>query len=321
MKKPDTPQNEDLRLKSLAALDILDTPAEERFDRVVRMAMRMFDVPVAFISLIDAERQWFKSSIGLEFSEIPREHAICAHAILGDDVFKLADAAADHRFADGPLVLSDTGARFYASYPLKLANGVTIGTLCIIDHYARDLDDDQVLLLRDLAEIVERELAITQAAILDDLTGAYNRRGFILAASHSLNLCVRQDLPATLAYIDLSTLRTGNDHFGQQEGDRLLKAVTSLLKAECRTSDIFARVRADEFSVLFVDAPRKSVQGIMARFHKRLTNSERSSSLGYTISFTYGIVDYDFKLHRQIETLLVHGAAKLNASRQDQTAA
>ncbi len=321
MKKPDIPQNEDARLRSLATLNILDTPAEERFDRIVRMTMRMFDIPVAFISLIDADRQWFKASIGLEFSEIPREHSICAHAILGDDIFMLADAAADHRFADGPLVLSDTGARFYASCPLKLANGNTVGSLCLIDHHSRTLDDDQISILRDLAGMVERELVITQLAITDDLTGIYNRQGFILAARHCMNLCVRQDLPATLAYLDLSELKSIRDRFGQAEGDRVVTDVTRLLKAECRPSDIFARLHANEFAVLFINAPRDSAQGIMTRFHKRLTKSGRSASLEYEFNFTYGIVEYDFKQHRQVESLLDQGAANLNTSQKDLTAA
>ena len=321
MKKPDSPQNERARLSSLASLNILDTPAEERFDRIVRMTMRMFDIPVAFISLIDADRQWFKSSIGLEFSEIPRDHSICAHAIHGDNVFMLADAAADHRFADGPLVLSDTGARFYASCPLKLPNGNAIGTLCIIDHHPRTLDDDQLALLQDLAGIVEREFVISQLAITDDLTGIYNRQGFILAARHCLNLCVRQDLPATLAYLDLSELNSIRDRFGQAEGDRVVTDITRLLKAECRPSDIFARLHANEFTVLFINAPRDSAQGIMTRFHKRLTNSERIASMDYDLNFTYGIVEYDFKKHRRIQSLLDHGVANLKASQQDLSAA
>lgn len=320
MKKPDIPQNEDARLKSLGSLNILDTPAQERFDRIVRLAMRMFDIPIAFISLIDADRQWFKSSSGLDFSEIPREHSICAHAILGDDVYMLADAAADHRFADGPLVLSDTAARFYASCPLKMANGNTIGTLGLIDDHPRILDDDEISSLQDLAAMVEREFVISQSAISDDLTGIYNRQGFILAARHCLNLCVRQDLPATLAYLDLSEFKSINDP-GQTEDDQVFTDVTQLLKAECRPSDIFARLHADEFAVLFINAPRESAQGIMARFRKRLMKSERGTSMGYDFSFNYGIVEYDFKQHRLVETLLEHGAADLNASREDVTAA
>ena len=325
MKKPGIPTDEEIRLKSLKSLRILDTPPEERFDRIVRMARRMFDVPAAFISFIDTDRQWFKASVGIDFSEISRNQSICAHAILGDEPFIIADAATDHRFTDGPLVQGDTGARFYVSCPLKLANGSKVGTLCIIDDHTRILDDDDLMLLRDLAAIVEREFIVMQSAITDELTGIYNRKGFILAAQHSLNLCVRQDLPATLAYLDLSELKSINENFGHAEGDRVLNDIANLLKAECRPSDIFARLGADQFVSLFINSPRDSTEGIMTRFHKLLRSSKRSNVMGYDCKFNYGIVEYDFREHKLIETLLDDGATAMHASllaeKEDVTAA
>jgi GGDEF domain-containing protein len=279
MKKPEIPDDEELRLKSLRSLNILDTPPEERFDRIVRMARRMFDVPCAFISLIDADRQWFKASIGLEFDEILRDDAICAHTIVGNDTLIIHDAAADNRFADGPLVLGDTNARFYASCPLTLENGSTIGTLCVLDDHSRIFDEESYQLLRDLAASVEREFSIMQSAITDDLTGIYNRKGFLLAANHCLNLCVRQDLPATLAYI-------------------------------------FARLGADEFVALFINAPGEAAESIMTRFRQKLRNSPRSHRMGYHSSFHYGVVEYDFRQHKLIETLIDDGAAAMHASIQ-----
>jgi len=325
MKKPDTPADEEVRLKSLRSLRILDTPPEERFDRVVRMARRMFDVPVAFISLIDADRQWFKASAGIDFGQISRDQSICAHAILGDEPFILTDAATDHRFTDGPLVQGDTKARFYASCPLKLPNGSKIGTLCIVDDHTRILEADDLVLLGDLAATVEREFAVMQSAITDELTGIYNRQGFILAAQHSLNLCVRQDLPATLAYLDLSEFKSINENFGHAEGNRVLNDISRLLKTECRPSDIFARLGADQFVSLFINAPRESADGIMQRFRKLLRNSKRSNVMGYDCTFNYGIVEYDFREHKLVETLLDDAAramrASLRAEREDVTAA
>jgi diguanylate cyclase (GGDEF)-like protein len=314
-----------MRLKSLKSLRILDTPPEERFDRVVRMARRMFDVPVAFISFIDTDRQWFKASIGLDFNQISRDQSICAHAILDDKPFIIADAATDHRFTDGPLVQGDTNARFYASCPLKLPNGSRVGTLCIVDDHTRILDDADLLLLGDLAATVEREFLVMQSAITDELTGIYNRRGFILAAQHSLNLCVRQDLPATLAYIDLSQFKSINENFGHAEGDRVLNDISHLLKTECRPSDIFARLGGDQFVSLFINASKDSVDGIMTRFRQLLRNSKRSNVMGYDCTFNYGIVEYDFRAHKLIENLLDDGAnamqESLLAEQEDVTAA
>ncbi len=105
MKKPDTPKNEDTRLKNLRALNILDTPPEERFDRLTRLAKRTFDVPIAMVSLIDANRQWFKSCVGLSVRETARDISFCGHTILGSEVFMIEDTSLDIRFADNPLVL------------------------------------------------------------------------------------------------------------------------------------------------------------------------------------------------------------------------
>jgi diguanylate cyclase (GGDEF)-like protein len=314
MKKADLPADEESRLKSLKSLGILDTPPEERFDRIVRMARRMFDVPTAFISFIDAERQWFKASAGMDFAEISRDQSICAHAILDDETFIIADAATDHRFTDGPLVQGDTNARFYASCPLKLANGSRVGTLCIVDDHTRILDNEDLVLLRDLAATVEREFDVMQSAITDELTGIYNRRGFLLAAQHSLNLCVRQDLPATLAYFDLSQFKSINENFGHEEGNRVLNDISQLLKTECRPSDIFARLGADHFVSLFINAPRDAAEGIMTRFRQLLRNSKRSNVMGYDCGFNYALVEYDFREHKLIETLLDDGACAMQAS-------
>jgi len=311
------PVDEAARLRALRSLNILDTPAEQRFDRIVRMARRMFDVPVAFISFIDANRQWFKSSIGIDIAEIAREQSICAHTILGDGILLLDDAAADSRFADGPLVVGETRARFYASCPLTLANGIRVGTLCVADRHPRSFRDEDLDLLRDLVATVERELRITNLAITDELTGIYNRQGFILAAHHSLNLCVRQDLPATLAYIDLSELRLDAENYDEPVDEaQVLTEIASILKSECRPSDIFARHGVDEFAALFINAPRDSVEGIMDRFHQLLSKPDGADSGISGANFTYGIVEYDFKRHKQIETLLDDGAAALHGRSQ-----
>lgn len=325
MKKPKIPENEDIRLRSLKSLNILDTPPEERFDRLVSMACRMFKVPSAFISLIDADRQWFKASIGIDFDEIAREDSICAHAILDDDTLILHDAAADHRFADGPMVMGDINARFYASCPLALENGCRVGTLCIVDDHSRIPDDEDLKLLRDLATIVEREFAIMRSAMTDELTGIYNHRGFTMAALHGLNLCVRQDLPAMLAYLDLSDFKSFNEDHGHKEGDRVLTDFASHLRDECRPSDIFARVGSDEFVALFINTPSEAAEGIMRRFRQALRKPGRGNELGYDFSFDYGLVEYDFRHHKHIQALIDDGAAAMHDSplteRSDVTAA
>jgi len=253
MKKPDIPQDEEVRLNALRSLNILDTPSEERFDRLTRMAKRIFDVPIALVSLVDENRQWFKSCIGLGVRETPRDISFCGHTILGGVIFIIPDATKDERFFDNPLVTSEPYIRFYAGCPLRFTDGSRLGTLCIIDQKPRNLNDDDLEALKDLALTAERELAAVQLATIDDLTNIPNRRGFMMIGQHSLNLCVRQQIPASLVYLDMDNFKPINDTFGHAEGDKALIVFANQISNVCRESDLFARLGGDEFVMLFVN--------------------------------------------------------------------
>jgi len=153
------PTDEEQRLQVLLDLNLLDTAPEERFDRITRLAARLFGVPSAMVSLIDAERQWFKSRVGMELPETPRTASFCAHAIRQDDVMVVRDACQDERFAHTPLVQGENPVRFYAGSPIAVGDGYRIGTLCIIDSVPRDFGPEERDLLRDLAGIVANEVA------------------------------------------------------------------------------------------------------------------------------------------------------------------
>lgn len=162
VKAPEKPANERQRLDALQYLCILDTPVEERFDRLTRLAQKLFDVQIALVSLVDTERQWFKSRQGLSACETPRELSFCGHAILGNGIFEITDATQDERFADNPLVTGAPNIRFYAGAPLATADGYNLGTLCIIDDKPRELSLADRSALRDLADAVEQEINQTQ---------------------------------------------------------------------------------------------------------------------------------------------------------------
>jgi PAS domain S-box-containing protein len=160
MKSAALPENEEARIAALESYEILDTPPEAAFDDLVRLASEICGTPIALLSLVDRERQWFKAAVGLDASETPRSVAFCAHALLGDDVLTVPDAQADDRFADNPLVVSDPHVRFYAGAPLRTPDGFKLGTLCVIDRVARELTQMQKGALEILGRQVEAQLEL-----------------------------------------------------------------------------------------------------------------------------------------------------------------
>ena len=157
--RPPIPVDEEERLTALRSIEILDTPPEERFDRMTRLAAALFKVPVALVSLVDVNRQWFKSKIGMTMEESPRDSSFCAHAVAARAILVIPDALADDRFRDNPIVIGAPRVRFYAGVPLHLPDGHIVGTLCILDYRPRDFSATERSLLADLAATVEVELA------------------------------------------------------------------------------------------------------------------------------------------------------------------
>ena len=152
------PPDELDRLSLLDALDLLDTPPEPVFDRITRLASRLLDVPMAMFSLVDADRQWFKSRVGMEAQETPREYAFCAHAIGMSTPLVVEDATRDRRFSDNPLVNGPPNIRFYAGVPIRTSAGLAIGTLCALDTRPRALSPGEAEVLNDLATILAKEV-------------------------------------------------------------------------------------------------------------------------------------------------------------------
>jgi diguanylate cyclase (GGDEF)-like protein len=290
MKTPDTPGDEAQRLATLRSIDVLDTDPEERFDRLTRLAKRVFDVPIALVSLVDENRQWFKSRIGLDACETRRDISICGHAILGDGPLIVEDTWQDDRFADNPMVTDEPGIRFYAGMPLRYLNGARLGTLCIIDRKPRSLDDEDLAMLRDLADMAESELSAIHLASVDELTGIPNRRGFVVMAQHCIRLCARQGLPVSLVYFDLDKFKTINDRFGHDEGDQALIAFADLMRKTFRESDNYARIGGDEFVALLIDAGENRATEVVERFRGEVEAFSAHANRGYEIQFTDGIV-------------------------------
>jgi GAF domain-containing protein len=152
------PADDDTRLQALRELLILDTPPEQRFDRIAEFAASEFDVPIALISLVDRERQWFKARVGMDACETSRDISFCGHAIMQDQLFEVRNALQDPRFADNPLVVGAPHIRFYVGAPLVMPGGARIGTLCLIDTRPREFDDMDRAILATLRDLVVAEV-------------------------------------------------------------------------------------------------------------------------------------------------------------------
>ena len=156
------PATEAQRLADLHALRILDTPPEERFDRIVRLAARIFDVPTAYVALIDSDRQWFKAKCGLQADSTGRDISFCGHAIVNEGPLVIPDAHRDVRFHDNPLVVNPPHVRFYAGHPLRGPAGQNVGTFCLTAPAPRNLSPAESAMLADLAALAEHELNMVE---------------------------------------------------------------------------------------------------------------------------------------------------------------
>jgi diguanylate cyclase (GGDEF)-like protein len=310
------PSDESVRLAGLHALHILGTAPEERFDRLTRLARRLFGVPIAVVSLVDANRQWFKSCLGLAAKETSRDVSFCAHAILGDDILMVPDTLADARFSDNPFVTDEPKIRFYAGCPLTVSHGSKIGTLCLIDTRPRMLDEEERALLRDLARMAEQERVAIQLATLDGLTRLSNRRGFEVLAQHALNVCTRMDKPASLQFFDLNDFKQINDTLGHAEGDRALQVFAEVLRTGLRESDVIGRLGGDEFVAVLSGASNSETHEVTQRLEHLRDERNAERLRGYRIHFSVGQLTYEPARHSTVAELLAAADAAMYSHKQ-----
>ncbi|MCP9915560.1 GGDEF domain-containing protein [Cyanobium sp. ATX 6F1] len=247
------PRDEPYRQRDLERYGVLDQPSDQNFDRLVRLASTVLDAPIALISLIDHQRQWFLARHGLDATETPREMAFCAHAIVGSEPLVVNDARSDLRFCNNPLVIGEPGIRFYAGAPLESSDGHNLGTLCVIDRVPRTFSADQVSVLQDLADLVVREMDLRRQAMLCPLTGLANKMSFMELGQRELNRSLESGKPMALLLIDIDHFARINNSWGHQIGDELLCDVAEVFLSNQRQNDLIGRIHADEFAILMVD--------------------------------------------------------------------
>jgi diguanylate cyclase (GGDEF)-like protein len=304
MIKPEIPKNEAERLHALRTLQILDTSHEERFDRVTRMAKRMFGVSISLLTLVDDDRQWFKSKQGLEATETPRDISFCGHAINHEGLFIIPNAAEDERFADNPLVTDAPYIRFYAGYPLKIREGLNIGTLCLIDQEPRAMDEEDQQLLKDLGAMVEQEIKSIQLATLDELTLISNRRGFLTLVDHDLKLCRRKQFSMSFLLFDLNKFKTINDQYGHHEGDFVLTKFAQIMLDTFRDSDAIGRLGGDEFVAMLTDSDEDSADEIINRFAVAVEEANATMNKPYKIEYSVGLEHFQHDTKKSAEEMI-----------------
>ena len=286
---PPRPEDECARLSALQALGVLDTAPEATFDRMISLAAAIWDVPIAALSLVDADRQWFKARKGLDADSTSRDVSFCGHAI-ADPVRPLIveDALLDPRFAGNPLVIGVLGIRFYAGCVVFDADGHALGAVCVIDQKPRTPTSAQIQALLDIAAVASGALELRRAVVdlartatTDHLTGARNRHGL------EQRFAALQASIAVLM-IDLDRFKAVNDTYGHGLGDELLVLVVARLRSVLRPEDAIARIGGDEFVVLAHCKNAQQAITLAARIRSALEQPWTSRTLRLTPKISIG---------------------------------
>jgi diguanylate cyclase (GGDEF)-like protein len=332
-----------IKLAHLPMLDLLYTPIEERFERVTRLARRSLGVPVAAITLVSSEKQWFKSVSGWTVTELPRDRSLCNLTIEANALVSIPDTKDDPRTANHPLVVAGPKFRAYAGLPLTDGDGLVSGTIAVYDVKPRALSAADRQTLADLAGIAQAEIArdrlrsahasltaklgvARREAMMDPLTRLWNRRGAMLLLESALDAADRRSTPLTVALVDLDGFKQVNDTMGHAIGDEVLRKVAGRLVGSVRSDDIVCRIGGDEFLLLFVDSDLHSSHSIAARILSSITGSPivtrdgaiaTTASVGFTMREPHEKASIDELIERADGALIqskVQGRNRIRAA-------
>jgi diguanylate cyclase (GGDEF)-like protein len=318
-----SPDDDKRRITSLRRLGLLDTPPEERFDRITRITHDLFGADSVTFTLVDVDRSWVKSEQGVTCGQRSQLDAFCARTVLdrGDldgrhQATIVTDALPDGRLSDGPRVPDGKAFRFYAGAPVAGPDGAVVGALCLADRRPRTLDAHETRSLRDVADLVEREIAVGQLAVDDELTGLANRRGFLMMATQALAFCERQQAEALVVVAGVDGLATVNRTFGAPAGDQLLRHAASAVADAFRASDVVGRISGGRFGIVLTSylgeepwATKRLATGVQAC-------NDQMTDEPFTLSMATGCARFDPDDPELLEILIDSAATAMCADQE-----
>lgn len=319
-----------LRIAAIPESDYFCTPIEERFERITRVARHALRVPVAAVTLINGDRQWFKSVCGWPVSELPLDSTLCQVTLSEGKLTTINDTMAEPRTRGIPLVSEVPRFRAYAGYPIRDQYSHIIGTFCVFDTKPRPFSQEDCGALIDLAFMAQRELMSEQLmsahlqlasklgisrreAMIDPLTRLWNRRGAMVMMDAAIEEACSKATPLAVALMDLDEFKPINDNYGHQVGDEVLRKAASRLIRNIRMSDVVCRIGGDEFLLLMNDAGTAAASQVADRLRRCIADTpimtrhvpvEASISIGYTVFESDEPVEVETLLERADSALI-----------------
>ncbi|MFI4896454.1 MAG: GAF domain-containing protein [Phycisphaerales bacterium JB059] len=319
---PPLSPDEPFRLEALRELQLVDTPLEASFERITRMAQRMLGMPIAALSLVEADRQWFKSIQGLDCEQTDRDAAFCAYTILGNEPVVVQDARQDPRFERNPLVTGEPFIVSYAGAPVRAPGGMRIGSLCVIGRRPREFTPEDIEVLEDLAAVAEAEFESVlrrvrtgdapapspeeRRKLVDSTTRLWNREGVMGQAEASLRRVAGSLHGAAIGILQIDNLEQIHAERGSEGRDEALRVGAKRVLASAGESSVVGRLRNGRFMVLLNDVSSLVEAGVrMARIgasvrRLRADSQERHVRLAATTGFCYIEPGRSIDVHRAL---------------------
>ena len=302
-----------IKLAQLPESTLFCTPIEERFERITRIARRALGVPVAAITFLNEERQWFKSVVGWAVTELPNEQSFCPITLAAGRLTVFEDTHREAALSQHPLVTTGPQFRFYAGWPIMDENDELCGTFCVFDQKPRQFSESDKGALRDLAALVQREIlsermrnvhsSLTaklgiarRESMMDPLTRLWNRRGASVMLKGALDYAAEHGSSVGIAILDLDNFKQINDTFGHQAGDEVLRKTALRLIQSMRSNDSVCRVGGDEFMLIMKDADSEIARATTERIREQVADTPiptRNGEVTISTSVGYAVMNGD----------------------------